>query len=135
MSRPKRSRPVEDEADEPAPKLSTVDEEAKADFNDWLCAACLQFQGPSETPDNPGVLLMCDGPCRRSWHMECLDMETPPIGDQWLCPDCEARQHPCAVCLDVSHVDTIGGVIKCSVPRCPFFFRACHAGLNRASNL
>ena len=97
------------------------------DHNDWLCSGCLQFTSPSEiATGNPGTLLMCDGPCLRSWHMECLDMETAPEGD-WLCPDCSSEMHPCAVCGDVSKVDTIGGVIKCSVPHCPYFFHGLRA--------
>ena len=98
------------------------EDDAVPDHNDWLCSGCLQFTSPSEiATGNPGTLLMCDGPCLRSWHMECLDMETAPEGD-WLCPDCSSQTHPCAVCGDVSKVDTIGGVIKCSVPHCPYFF-------------
>ena len=44
-----------------------------------------------------GHLLMCDGPCKRVFHLECLDppLEQEPDG-QWFCSSCSAEEGPTA---------------------------------------
>ena len=96
-----------------------VKETVNPDRNDWLCAACIQFKAPFETPENPGVLLMCDGPCRRSWHTDCLEVDMPE-SDEWFCPDCSDNTHPCSFCGDTASEGN--AVSKCSVSGCRFFF-------------
>lgn len=44
-------------------------EEFDYDKNDWLCSVC----GQMEAADGSDLLL-CDGPCLRSFHYECLGL-------------------------------------------------------------
>eukprot|EP00940_MAST-03C_sp_MAST-3C-sp2_P000979 g979.t1 len=54
-------------------------EESKMDENDVTCAVC----------DERGKLLCCDGPCKRSFHLNCVNLlpEEVPEGE-WICADC-----------------------------------------------
>jgi hypothetical protein len=69
--------------------------EKGADFNDWKCTICNMLEADQNTE-----LILCDGPCLRSYHKECLEanhIDFVPDGD-WLCPDCEEGCHLCFVC-------------------------------------
>ena len=37
----------------------------------------------------------CAEPCLRSFHVECLGLETLPDDDEWFCSGCVANQHAC----------------------------------------
>eukprot|EP00941_MAST-03F_sp_MAST-3F-sp1_P002345 g2345.t1 len=62
---------------------------------DEVCVMCC---------DTGGTIVLCDGPCMRSIHLECLektqaevDQETKRNG-QWYCPDCTKKVQMCFVC-------------------------------------
>ena len=45
-----------------------------------------------------------DGPCKRTFHVECLGMsetDLPPAEQQWLCDECSVGRHTCFVCKEV----------------------------------
>lgn len=58
-----------------------VDDNIKDD-NDWICSACYQ----SEAFDGSDLVL-CDGPCLRSYHIGCLD-QGPNLVRWKICSDC-----------------------------------------------
>ena len=39
-----------------------------------------------------GELILCDGGCNRAYHLECLELESIPQDDKWLCPYCELKK-------------------------------------------
>ena len=78
--------------------------------------------------EDGGLLIICDGPCMRSFHTVCLGMDEVPDGKSWLCPDCEMGTHMCLECGEVGDDNKDGpdGVFKCSVRTCGrFYHRAC----------
>ena len=52
---------------EPKKKQANSDERV-VDDNDWVCTVC----GLSETFNEDDELLLCDGPCLRSFHTSCI---------------------------------------------------------------
>ena len=36
-----------------------------------------------------GNLLLCDGPCIRGFHLQCIGLESQPDSDKWYCDDCD----------------------------------------------
>jgi hypothetical protein len=50
---------------------------------DLLCTEC----------ETAGSLLCCDGPCLRSFHWECAQIEEADLGpnEPWLCGDCSRQ--------------------------------------------
>ncbi len=91
------------------------------DLNMDICAIC----------ENGGEIIMCDGPCNRSFHPECLEMDEVPAVDEWLCPDCSAKVYTCLLCGETGSVK--GGpnaeedngeefVTKCAVISCGRFY-------------
>jgi superfamily II DNA or RNA helicase len=84
--------------------------------SDDLCTLC----------GDGGLILLCDGPCHRSFHLECIGMDTEPDDEQWLCPDCSAGRHMCLICKQVGEMGTEFGVVQCSVAKCGrFYHRNC----------
>jgi hypothetical protein len=49
-------------------KKPAHDDERIVDDNDWVCTVC----GLSETFNDDDQLLLCDGPCLRSFHTSCI---------------------------------------------------------------
>ena len=46
---------------------------------------------PCEVCKDPGqweTMILCDGGCRRGFHLECIDLESVPKGE-WFCNDCK----------------------------------------------
>ena len=43
------------------------------DENDWICSECWQFETLDES-----LLLPCEGPCKRSFHLSCLGLKKMP---------------------------------------------------------
>ncbi len=91
------------------------------DLNMDICAIC----------ENGGEIMMCDGPCNRSFHPECLEIDEVPAVDEWLCPDCSAKVYTCLLCGETGSVK--GGpnveengdeefVTKCAVKSCGRFY-------------
>lgn len=56
-------------------KATTDDTEDIPDNNDWICSYC----NLSESFDGSDLVL-CDGPCLRSFHMGCLDQRPDLVG-------------------------------------------------------
>ena len=72
-----------------------------------------------------GSLIMCDGMCKRSFHLKCLRMTTIPDED-WVCPDCTSNQMYCLVCNEVGNINE--EVFKCKKNNCGRFYHlACIA--------
>lgn len=46
------------------------------DLNDWYCSVCMAFEREDAQDDD--VLLSCDGPCLRSFHVNCLGLDAVP---------------------------------------------------------
>jgi hypothetical protein len=90
---------VKDAPPAPAPKTvkktggGKKSKQIQKDFNDWICSICNMLEAPKGTE-----LMCCDGPCRRSFHAECLDDENVAQMDSWLCTDCVEGMHSCFVC-------------------------------------
>ena len=57
-------------------------------MQDKICSEC----------EIGGNLLCCDGPCKRSFHLECLKMKKVPDGEIWYCSDCAKKEHRCFGC-------------------------------------
>lgn len=62
------------------------------DNNSDVCVLCA----------DGGSLLMCDGSCKRSFHLACLNLTKVPKGARWICPDCNTNTHMCLLCNEVS---------------------------------
>lgn len=84
---------------------------------DELCALC----------GDGGLILLCDGPCHRSFHLECVGLSSlPEESEKWLCPDCVAGRHMCLICNQIGNVGTEKGVLQCSEGTCGrFYHRKC----------
>lgn len=70
--------------------------EDEPDKNDWICGICHSFESGDGTE-----LVLCDGPCMRSFHLGCLGLTWAEIhsgGEKWLCQDCILGQHNCFIC-------------------------------------
>lgn len=87
------------------------------DKTDELCALC----------GDGGLILLCDGPCHRSFHLECVGLSSlPEESEKWLCPDCVAGRHMCLICNQIGNVGTEKGVLQCSEGTCGrFYHRKC----------
>jgi len=97
-----------------------VDARYTASIRDTLDVCCLCEDG--------GLLIICDGPCLRSFHLACLGLDDIPGGRRWLCPDCESKSHICLACGEVGDDNVPGpnGVFKCQKRLCGrFYHREC----------
>jgi len=75
-------------------KKKTADEEEQvSDHNDWICDICHMIEAPKGTE-----LVLCDGPCRRSFHLECLTKKPKAIENIWVCEGCKTHSHECFLC-------------------------------------
>ncbi|CAI5726046.1 unnamed protein product [Peronospora effusa] len=92
----------------------------QASDNDDLCTLC----------GDGGLILLCDGPCHRSFHLECVGMNDEPNDEQWLCPDCAAGRHMCLICKQVGEMGVEFGVTQCSVAKCGRFYHKGCLGKN-----
>ena len=67
------------------------------DNNEWVCSICEFLEAPDDSD-----LLLCDGPCLRSFHIGCLhgrNLSSEPSEDElWLCLDCTEGKHNCFIC-------------------------------------
>lgn len=90
--------------------------------SDDLCTLC----------GDGGLILLCDGPCHRSFHLECVGMKDEPNDEQWLCPDCAEGRHMCLICKQVGEMGVEFGVTQCSVAKCGrFYHKGCLAENSR----
>lgn len=73
-----------------------------------LCLVC----------EKTGATLSCSGPCKRTFHLDCLGIAHPP--PEFLCDECTTGQHPCFVCKKPEQTQ------KCSLDICGTFYHvAC----------
>lgn len=83
------------ESTKKAKKDKTKDKEK--DNNEWVCSICEFLESPDDSD-----LLLCDGPCLRSFHIGCLhgrNLSSEPSEDEvWLCLDCTEGKHICFIC-------------------------------------
>ncbi|KAG7394919.1 hypothetical protein PHYBOEH_004476 [Phytophthora boehmeriae] len=90
--------------------------------SDDLCTLC----------GDGGLILLCDGPCHRSFHLECVGMKDEPNDEEWLCPDCAEGRHMCLICKQVGEMGVEFGVTQCSVAKCGrFYHKGCLAKSSR----
>ncbi|CAN0131795.1 unnamed protein product, partial [Ascophyllum nodosum] len=90
------------------------------DHNMDLCDRC----------EDGGVIIMCDGPCQRSFHPACLGMDDKPDEDPWMCNRCSSKVQSCLECGEKgpemdSHnkaVKVPGGVSRCQLSSCGRFY-------------
>jgi hypothetical protein len=95
------------------------DDEPLVDLNSETCDLCFSTEGPSKE----SFLLMCDGPCLRSFHLECLGLTEVPDDANWLCHSCKNSLHLCGVCGILgklgrklsSKPKNAGNVVKCMI--------------------
>ncbi|XP_054917474.1 histone-lysine N-methyltransferase NSD2 [Dermacentor andersoni] len=82
------------------PKENGIVEKAKEE----LCLIC----------EATGATLTCTGPCKRSFHLDCLGITQPPVA--FLCDECTTGTHSCLVCKGTDATQ------KCSMERCGTFY-------------
>ncbi len=73
------------------------------DANDWHCSICMKISMPTSGLLVDKIeLVCCDGPCLRSFHMGCLEVDDDGhelfLNQAWLCDTCTARSGPCFLC-------------------------------------
>ncbi|CEG48043.1 hypothetical protein, variant 1 [Plasmopara halstedii] len=103
--------------EEPAPPIPLI-QGGILNESDDLCTLC----------GDGGLILLCDGPCHRSFHLECVGMKDEPNDEQWLCPDCSEGRHMCLICKQVGEMGVEFGVTQCSVAKCGrFYHKGCLA--------
>lgn len=73
-----------------------------------LCLVC----------EKTGATLPCSGPCKLSFHLDCLGIAHAPA--VFLCDECTTGRHPCFVCKNPEQTQ------KCSLDICGVFYHvAC----------
>ena len=86
------------------------------DNNDFLCSICEQLEA-----DDHSDLILCDGPCLKSWHLGCMGSKDPSVfPDTWKCDDCESEKHQCYICDDYGRDNK--DVFKCLDRKCGLYF-------------
>lgn len=100
VEKEEKSTSNQEESKKKGAKKKAKKEEEVEDLNDWVCCICQMIEAPLGTE-----LVMCDGPCRRSFHQECLSTFTSEENtvegipdDQWFCRDCKAGNSHCFCC-------------------------------------
>ncbi len=71
------------------------------DANDWHCSICMKISAPGGSLVGKTELVCCDGPCLRSFHMGCLELDDGHeffLNQVWLCDLCTDRSGPCFLC-------------------------------------
>lgn len=92
----------------------------KTVLNNAVCDACYL----------PGMLITCEGLCRRSFHLQCTEPvleELPSESEPWLCNDCSSGMQKCHVCQKKDRVEILQhvegtGVYHCSVMSCGMYY-------------
>ncbi|KAM0918749.1 hypothetical protein ACQ4PT_008651 [Festuca glaucescens] len=105
----------EDVEDMVADVSTESDEDEEDDLFDFTCAIC----------DNGGDLLVCDGPCMRSFHAKIgtgEDSQCDTLGfteaeveamKTFLCKNCEYKQHQCFICGVLEPSDGPTAKVQC----------------------
>ncbi|KAL3673517.1 hypothetical protein V7S43_001225 [Phytophthora oleae] len=117
-----RGRPPKHPGTKDAKPPTTLIQGGVINDSDDLCTLC----------GDGGLILLCDGPCHRSFHLECVGMKDEPNDEQWLCPDCAEGRHMCLICKQVGEMGVEFGVTQCSVAKCGrFYHKGCLAKSSR----
>eukprot|EP01035_Chromulina_nebulosa_P017243 gene17243-22770_t len=104
------------------PKRIKRDKDEDSDHNDWLCGICELLEA-----DDNSMLILCDGPCKRSYHGGCLKLDKAlletiqnDISTKWFCEDCTNKTHACFICSEkgIDYKD----VWKCSHGLCGKYY-------------
>lgn len=83
-------------------KKRTLAKRTIKDHNDWNCTNCGMLEAV-----NGSDLVMCDGPCKRSFHQECMSSEEAAKHEalmdsdenaDWFCWQCRTGRHDCFIC-------------------------------------
>ncbi|GAM24662.1 hypothetical protein SAMD00019534_078370 [Acytostelium subglobosum LB1] len=109
VKRPKITKESESSND----TVTTTAEEKpkKPRKNETICTVC----------EKGDELLMCDGPCLRSFHVDCLGLgSTPAPNQRWECDDCLNQQNICFACKKRGIVGM--DLMKCKVHQCGKFY-------------
>lgn len=105
----------DDERKSPSNRKSTQ----RNDDMEWICGECKEadcMMVPSASE-----FLICDGKCHRVFHYPCAGFSQLPEGDdEWICKDCSAEKHQCAVCHEYGQDDE--DVFLCRHDKCGLFF-------------
>ena len=91
---------------------SSQENQLSDDHNDWHCSVCMAFE--REEAEDDDILLSCDGPCLRSFHLSCVGLRNPPAAEEsWLCDSCIEKEHTCFLCGDSGPISDVCGVDGC----------------------
>ena len=96
-------------------KKPKPDDEEEADKNDWVCSICSFLES-----EDGSSLILCDGPCKRSFHLGCLDKKNKITEGDWFCNECKVGRHVCFVCKESG--DDWTEVAKCSMSNCGKYY-------------
>lgn len=90
----------------------------------WICGECKEAEC-GLVGDSSDKFLICDGPCKKVFHIPCAGMSQAPTGDDdWFCQDCSRKEHACAYCSEYG-ADFVD-VFPCKDNDCGLFFHeAC----------
>ena len=91
---------------------------------EYTCHSCFSVTEEEEVD----ALLLCEGGCRRSFHLRCVGLSNFPGGNQkWTCRWCLRRLRACWLC---STYDGAGNLVKCNHPACAKSFHTeCLKGM------
>lgn len=106
------------------------------------CSICLEsgllerLKSEEDTEPEKGFLLSCGGPCWRSFHSKCAELETKRgfNGSEWYCQDCINESHACFACKEVGKDGQV--VSKCTLLCGKYYHQACgeiHQDASRSS--
>ena len=87
-----------------------------ATFKSGICSIC-------DEEDHSGDLLLCEGQCYRTFHIDCLGLMQPP-SFKFVCDECLITSSQCFVCGKAE-----GELVKCNKPKCSKLYHlACIEG-------
>jgi uncharacterized Zn finger protein (UPF0148 family) len=78
--------------------------------NEAICTYC----------EDGGNLLMCEGPCLRSFHVSCLGLKSFPNATRWECDDCSKNMNQCFFCKQKGEIGR--ELMKCKVHQCGKYY-------------
>ena len=116
-----KRRKIEEKETPKKPKQTAEDKEDMS----WICAECKEAECGLVGADGSADFLICDGPCKRIFHIPCAGLtKAPSTDDDWLCQDCSRKEHACAYCSEYGK-DFVD-VFPCQDHQCGLFFHeAC----------
>eukprot|EP00606_Chrysophyceae_sp_TOSAG23-5_P001539 GSChrysophyteH2.ASY1.ANO1.819.1 assembled CDS len=102
------------------------------DDNDWVCGICEMLEA-----EEGSELMLCDGPCMRSFHTKCIDLDgahdRDEVGGVWLCTDCKTGAHDCFICGEKGK--DFFEVMRCSFAKCgKYYHKDCLLQLDSSSS-